>query len=116
MDDYVLSCCSTADLSLKHYREIGISVVFFHFELDGKDYLDDCGISMPPEELFRRMDAGAMTRTSQVSVGEYLNFFRELLKKHRHILHIAFSSGLSGSLWFRVTGLPSGIISVTAPK
>ena len=97
MDDYGLSCCSTADLSLKAYRELGIDVVFFHFELDGKDYLDDCGLSVSPEELFRRMDAGAMTRTSQVSVGEYESFFRELLKKHRDILHIAFSSGLSGS-------------------
>ena len=97
MDDYVLSCCSTADLSLSRYRERGISVVFFHFELDGKDYLDDCGQSLSSEELFRQMDAGAMTKTSQVSTGEYMDFWRPFLKEGKDILHICFSSGLSGS-------------------
>ena len=36
MWNYVISCCSTADLSEEHFREREISYICFHFELDGK--------------------------------------------------------------------------------
>ena len=42
MSDYIISCCSTADLSKELFQKRDIKVVFFHFELDGVDYLDDC--------------------------------------------------------------------------
>ena len=97
MQDYVLSCCSTADLSTDYFQRREIPVCFFHFELDGESLLDDCGESLPPEELFRRMDAGATTRTSQVSVGEYTEFWRKFLEEGKDVLHVTLSSGLSGS-------------------
>ena len=97
MRDYVLTCCSTADLSREHFEKREIKVVYFHFELDGVDYLDDCGVSVPPEELFRRMDAGAETKTSQVSVAEYTDFWKTYLDQGLDILHVTLSSGLSGT-------------------
>jgi len=97
MTDYILSCCSTADLSKEYFASRNIPVAFFHFELDGVSYPDDMGESVSPEELFHRMDAGADTKTSQVSIGEYIDFFEPFLKEGKDILHISFSSGLSGS-------------------
>ena len=97
MGEFVLTCCSTADLSKEYFERRQIPVIFFHFELDGVSYLDDCGESVPPEELFRRMDAGASTHTSQVSVGEYAEFWRKLLKEGKDVLHVTLSSGISGS-------------------
>ena len=97
MSDFVLSCCSPADLSKDYFARRNIHVIFFHFEVDGESMLDDCGESLPPEELFRRMDAGAMTHTSQVSVGEYEEAWRKLLEEGKDILHITLSSGISGS-------------------
>ncbi|MBP5280964.1 MAG: DegV family protein [Lachnospiraceae bacterium] len=97
MQNYVLSCCSTADLSKAYFKKREIPVVFFHFELDGESLLDDCGETLPPEELFRRMDAGASTRTSQISVGEYTEFWRPFLEEGKDVLHVTLSSGLSGS-------------------
>ncbi len=97
MGKFVLTCCSTADLSKEYFERRQIPVIFFHFELDGVSYLDDCGESVPPEELFRRMDAGASTHTSQVSVGEYAEFWRKLLKEGKDVLHVTLSSGISGS-------------------
>ena len=35
MSEYVLSCCSTADLTEEHFIERNISYVCFHFNLDG---------------------------------------------------------------------------------
>ncbi len=97
MSDYIISCCSTADLSKELFQKRDIKVVFFHFELDGVDYLDDCGESMPPEELFRRMDAGAQTKTSQVATGEYCDFWKPFLEQGKDILHVTVSSGISGT-------------------
>lgn len=97
MADYCLTCCSTADLSKEHFEKRGIQYVCFHFELDGKDYLDDMGQSVPPEELFQKMIDGAQTKTSQVTIGEYQEFFESILKEGKDILHVTLSSGLSGS-------------------
>lgn len=97
MSDYVLTCCSTADLSKELFEKRQIPVVYFHFELDGVSYLDDCGETMSSEELFRRMDAGASTKTSQVSVGEYADFWRMFLEQGKDVIHVCLSSGISGT-------------------
>ena len=47
MGDYIISCCSTADLTEEHFRSRDIHYICFHYELDGKQYPDDLGKSMP---------------------------------------------------------------------
>lgn len=43
MGDYIISCCSTADLAEKHFLERDIHYICFHYELDGVSYPDDLG-------------------------------------------------------------------------
>ena len=43
MTDYILSCCSTVDLTKEHLDSRDIKYACFHYELDGKQYLDDLG-------------------------------------------------------------------------
>ena len=38
MSDYVISCCSTADLTKEHFEKRNISYICFHYELNGKEY------------------------------------------------------------------------------
>lgn len=97
MHDYILSCCSTCDLSAQHLKELNIEYVPFHFMLDGQEYDDDLGQTIPYEAFYRRMEEGADTRTSQVNVSEYVAFFTPFLEAGKDILHISVSSGLSGS-------------------
>ena len=97
MADYVLSCCSTADLSKEYFTARDIKYVCFHFELGGTEYLDDLGVSVPPAELYRRMVAGEGTKTSQVSVREYEDLFEESLSHGKDVIHLTLSSGISGS-------------------
>lgn len=97
MPDYILSCCSSADLSEKKLKDRDIQYICFHVEVGGEHYLDDLGKSMPPEVLFKRMAEGAMTKTSQVAAGEYLEYFEGFLKQGLDILHITLSSGISGT-------------------
>ena len=95
--DYILSCCSTSDLNAQHYVDRNIKTVLFHFIVDGKDYMDDFGQSYPYEKFYNDMEAGCMTKTSQVSSGEYYKFFEPFLQEGKDILHVTLSSGLSGT-------------------
>ena len=98
MNEYILSCCSTADLSEEHFRRRSISYICFHYELDGVQYPDDLGRSIPFDRFYEAMTNGADTRTSQINVEEYSNYFEPFLKDGRDILHLTLSSGISGSI------------------
>lgn len=97
MSDYILSCCSTADLAKEHFEKRNLQYICFHYELDGKEYKDDLGQSMSFEDFYRAMQDGADTKTSQVNVAEYEEYFEAFLKEGKDILHISLSSGISGS-------------------
>lgn len=97
MGDYILSCCSTADLSKEHFHKRDIQYVCFYFTLGDREYMDDLGESVPPAELYRRMVAGEDTKTSQVSVAEYEALFEKNLKQGKDILHVTLSTGISGT-------------------
>lgn len=97
MADYILSCCSTADLSKEHLEHRDINYICFHFTLDGKDYPDDLGQTVPFDKFYEMMDNGSDTRTSQVNVSEFLDYFTGFLEKGQDVLHVSLSSGLSGS-------------------
>lgn len=98
MSDYVLSCCSTADLSREHFESRDINYICFHYALDGTDYPDDLGQSIPFEEFYRRMADGADTNTSQINISEYLSHFERFLSQGKDILHVSLSSGISGTI------------------
>ena len=98
MADYILSCCSTADLSKEHFAAIDVHYVCFHYILDGKDYPDDLGQSVPFEDFYRMMKEGADTKTSQVSIQEYLDFFTPFLEQGKDIVHVTLSSGISATI------------------
>ena len=99
MENYVISCCSTADLSKEHFDAIDVKYICFHFELDGKQYEDNLGVSIPFDEFYSRMANGADTKTSQVNAEEFEEYFRPFLEQGLDILHVSLSSGISGKGW-----------------
>lgn len=96
MSDYILSCCSTADLSKEHFLQRDIHYICFHFELDGKSYMDDLGESIPFDQFYQAMADGADTKTSQINADEFEEYFEPFLKEGKDILHVTLSSGISG--------------------
>jgi DegV family protein with EDD domain len=98
MAEYVLSCCSTADLSKEHFKARNISYACFHYELDGKPYLDDLGESMPFDRFYQAMTEGADTKTSQLNEDEYTSYFEPFLAAGKDVLHLTLSSGISGTI------------------
>ncbi len=96
MGEYIISCCSTADLTAEHFEKRNISYICFHYELNGKPYMDDLGKSMSFDEFYEAMKNGADTKTSQINVSEFEEYFEPFLKEGKDILHLSLSSGISG--------------------
>ncbi len=95
-NNYVLSCCSTADLTEEQLKAMDVAYICFHYELDGKTYLDDLGKSMSADAFYQAMADGAQTKTSQINPEEFKTYFRQFLEDGKDILHLTLSSGISG--------------------
>ena len=97
MANFILSSCTIADMPVEFFHKNDIPYACLHFQLNGKDYLDDCGQSVSYKSLYEQIAAGAMPTTSQVNPGEFISLFEPYLQQQKDILHLAFSSGLSGT-------------------
>lgn len=98
MGNYVLSCCSTADLTQEHFASRDIHYICFHYALDGQEYPDDLGQTIPFDEFYDRMKKGADTRTSQVNISEYVDYFSTFMEQGKDVVHVCLSSGISGTI------------------
>ena len=97
MADYILSGCSAADLSKEHFERIGVRYICFHYMMDDVVYPDDLGQTMSAEEFYARMSKGAMTKTSQINIAEYVDYFSAFCEQGKDIVHVTLSSGISGT-------------------
>lgn len=98
MSNYILSCCSTADLTKEHFQKRDISYICFHYQLDGVTYPDDLGETMPFDKFYQAMTDGADTRTSQINVDEFEEYFTPFLEAGKDVLHLCLSSGITSVL------------------
>ncbi len=97
MGEFILSCCSTTDLNQAYFQKRKIPYLCFHYELDGKAYQDDFGQTIPLDTFYQAMAKGALTRTSQINVQEYMDYFRNFCEQGKDVLHVTLSSGISGT-------------------
>ena len=97
MADYIISCCSTADLSREHFQKRDIHYVCFHYILNGQDLPDDLGETTPFDQFYQLLREGADSKTSQVSIQEYLDFFTPFLEQGKDVVHVSLSSGISAT-------------------
>lgn len=97
MNDFILCCGSTADLSAERLLERNIQYIPFHYYMDGVQHVDDLGKSMPYSEFYAAMVRGVVTKTSQINADEYERFFEPFLKAGKDILYVSLSSGISGA-------------------
>lgn len=94
MSDYVLTCSSVADLPRDLTDAEGIGVLRWRFFLDGEEIMDG---DMPASEFYGKMRDGAMPTTTMINSQLYKEFFEPYLKEGKDILHIEFSSAMSGT-------------------
>ena len=97
MSEYIISCDTAVDLNREYLESRNIPFISFPFTLDGVDYKDDLGVTLSYEDFYKKIDKGSMPSTSQINITETADFFEKFLKEGKDILHLAFSSGLSGT-------------------
>ncbi|MDE7284634.1 MAG: DegV family protein [Lachnospiraceae bacterium] len=98
MDNYKITCCSTVDMS-REWMEINqIPFAMFHYQLNGKEYLDDLYSSISPDQFYKLIIDGSQPVTSQVNTEEYKALFEPLLEQGMNVLHLTLSSGISGTI------------------
>lgn len=95
MREYVITTDNNADLPDRYYEEHGVGCTYLSYSMDGKQYTHEN--FMPVEEFYARMRNGSLPTTAQVNPAEAKKLFEPYLKEGKDILHIAFSSGLSGT-------------------
>lgn len=98
MSEYKITCCSTADMPASYFEERNLPYVCFQYRMDGVEYPDDLGKTMPFAEFYDRISKGAESTTAQVNAQQYMDFFEPILKEGKDILHFTLSGGISGSV------------------
>ena len=99
MNNFILSCESTADLPYSYLQEKNVPVIFYNYTIDGIEYEDNAGRSkQAKEEFYAKIKNGGLPSTSQINQVRYTEYFDSLLQKG-DLLHIAFGTGMTPSYY-----------------
>ena len=96
MRDFVITVNSTVDLPREWLEERHVPVFPLKYTIDGETYTDMYGLSA--KEFFDKLREGHMSVTSQINPEEAVQMMEPYVKEGKDILHLGFSSGLSGTL------------------
>lgn len=92
----ILSTDSTANLPKEYYEELNINMVPMQINLNGVTY-NDLDSRLPVEEYYQKMREGAVPTTAQINEFSAHEYLSRLIETGEDVLHIGFSSALSGS-------------------
>ena len=95
MRDYIITVNSTVDTGREWLEERNVPVIPLKYTIDGQEYTDMYGLS--DQEFFRKLREGKMSVTSQINPEEAKEMLEPYVKEGKDVLHLAFSSALSGT-------------------
>lgn len=95
MRNYVITTDNNSDLPESYYSEYGIGCTYLSYSMNGVNYTHENFLQV--HEFYESMRNGALPTTAQVNPEDARNMLEPYLKEGLDILHIAFSSGLSGT-------------------
>lgn len=95
MRKYCITTDSNSDLPQEYIEKFGTTIIPQYYSFDDVVYGDE--LHMPVKEFYERMKDGAMPQSQANNPAVIEERFRDLLDEGMDIIHIAFSSALSGS-------------------
>lgn len=95
MRDYIITINSTVDTGKEWLEERNVPVIPLKYTIDGQEYTDMYGLS--DKEFFQKLREGKMSVTSQINPEEAKEMLEPYVKEGKDVLHLAFSSALSGT-------------------
>lgn len=95
MNKYIITTDTTSDLPEDYLKQHNVMLLPLYYNFEGTVYGDK--IFLEPQEFYDKMRKGAMPTTMAVNPEIAKDIFSKLLEEGYDVLHIAFSSALSGS-------------------
>ena len=95
MQDFIITTDNMADLPPEYIKEHDLREMYLTYLLEGVNYDETNGLE--PHAFYEKMRAGSMPTTSQVPIERAKEAFSSWVEVCPNILHLAFSSGLSGT-------------------
>lgn len=94
MKDFVITADSNCDLLADYVAEKHIGIIPHYYDLEGVTYGDE--INLTPKEFYDKMREGHMPTTMASNPDVIRRTFQNYIDQGLDILHISFSSALSG--------------------
>ncbi len=95
MADYIITTDNTADLPAEYHKNHQVPYMKLSYIIGDNVYAGEADFDA--NAFYDQIKSGIMPSTSQVTIEGAKEFFEPFLQEGKDILHIAFSSGLSGS-------------------
>ena len=95
MSDYVITTDSNSDVRPEFIKEHQLTIIPQYYAFGDTVYGDE--LNMEPHEFYETMRKGELPKSMANNPAVIRERFEKILKEGKDILHIAFSSALSGS-------------------
>ncbi len=95
MRDFCITTDSNSDLPQEYIDKFGTVIIPQYYSFGDTVYGDE--LNMAPKDFYERMKGGELPQSQANNPAVIEDKFRSILDKGMDIIHIAFSSGLSGS-------------------
>lgn len=95
MRDYVITTDSNSDVRPEFVKENNLTIIPQYYAFGDTVYGDE--LNMEPHEFYETMRKGELPKSMANNPAVIRERFEKILKQGKDILHIAFSSALSGS-------------------
>ncbi len=97
MAEYMISTDTSCDFPYEYVQQHQLPLVTLFYSIDDVMGPDGSPTLENLKSFYNKMRQGAPTKTQQASIEDTEKLFRTILSKGVDLLHIAFSSGLSGT-------------------
>lgn len=94
MKDFVITADSNCDLLPEYIKEKAIGIIPHYYDINGVTY--GAELNLTPKEFYDKMRAGIMPTTMASNPAVIQETFQSYIDKGLDVLHISFSSALSG--------------------
>lgn len=102
MRDFIITADSNSDLTPEYIKDNQIVIIPHYYDIEGVTYGDE--LNLTPKEFYDKMRAGSMPTTMASNPLVIRETFTKYIEEGYDILHISFSSALSGGCSNIVTG------------
>jgi DegV family protein with EDD domain len=102
MKNFVITADSNSDLLDEYIKEKQIGIIPHYYDLEGITYGDE--VNLTPKEFYDKMRRGLMPTTMASNPEVIRQTFQDYVDQGLDVIHISFSSALSGGCSNVVTG------------